>query len=320
MDVLGDILRSVDVFSHSLGTFSFAPPWSFTIAETKPWCSYISILFEGDFWLTMEDREPVQLRPGDAFLVTSGRAFQISSDPTLEPLPLDKIWREKGLPGPRVAPSRPLHLDWGSGSSRTRVFTTAFTIQDPAHNPLLSLLPKAILVRREQSDLNIWADAARRFCEREAQSDLPGFSATSLNLIEMILASFIRAFVNSETALDSSWMKGLSDPRIGQALVIMQSRCGEPWTVPLLAEEVGMARSTFARVFQDMVGQPPMKYLVNCRMQSAARYLIEGKMPVSAISEQVGYRSERAFRESFHQCFGLAPRDFLKHREGPPKA
>lgn len=313
MDVLGDILRSLSVFSHSLGTLSLAQPWSLAVPAMRPWCTIATVLLEGDLWITVGRQEPLQLEPGDAFMVTGGNAFRISSDPALAPLPMDQIWRDHALPEPSVAPTKPLRMDLGSGSARTEVFTTAFTLQDPTHNPLLAQLPPLIVVRRGQGDLSIWADAARSFCEREARNDSPGFSSTSLNLIKMFLGGFIRAFVNSQTTLDPSWMRGLSDPRIGQALALMQLRCEERWTVATLAEEVGMTRSTFARVFHDLVGQAPMKYLVDCRMQAAVRYLMERQMRISEVSERVGYHSERAFRQAFRQCFGAAPVDYVRY-------
>jgi AraC-like DNA-binding protein len=312
MDVLGEVLRSLNVFSHSLGTLSLAAPWSLAVPASRPWCTIATTLLEGDFWVVLDKQAPVQLKPGDAFMVTNGAAFRVCSDPALAPLPMDQIWRDKGLPEPSVAPTKPLHMDWGSGTAHTEVFTTAFTVQDPTHNPLLAQLPPLIVVRRGESDLDIWADAARRFCERETDGDAPGFSATSLNLIKMILGCFIRAYVNSQARLDPSWMKGLSDPRIGRALAIMQLRCEEHWTVATLADEVGMARSTFARVFHELVGKAPMKYLVDCRMQAAVAYLVDKQLRISEVSERVGYHSERAFRQAFRQCFGAAPGGYVR--------
>jgi len=312
MDVLGEVLRSLNVFSHSLGTLSLARPWSLAVPASRPWCTIATTVFEGEFWVSVDKQAPVLLKPGDAFMVTGGTAFTISSDPTLTPLPMDRIWRDQGLPEPSVAPSEPLHMEWGSGPERTEAFSTAFTLQDPTHNPLLAQLPSLIVVRRGESDLDIWAEAARRFCARETGGDPRGFSATSLNLIRMILGCFIRAYVNSQARPDPSWMKGLSDPRIGRALAIMQLRCEERWTVAMLADEVGMARSTFARVFHELVGKAPMKYLVDCRMQSAVRYLVEKQMRISEVSERVGYHSERAFRQAFRQCFGAAPAGYVR--------
>jgi AraC-like DNA-binding protein len=44
--------------------------------------------------------------------------------------------------------------------------------------------------------------------------------------------------------------------------------------------------------------------------------LLERQLSISEISETVGYRSERAFRQAFRQRFGIAPRDYAKaHRD-----
>jgi AraC-like DNA-binding protein len=161
--------------------------------------------------------------------------------------------------------------------------------------------------------------AAMRFCERESLDGSPGFSATALHLTELIFSSFVRAHLNTDKSLTPSWLKGLSDRRVGQALAIMHLRCDEHWTVSLLAEEVSMARSSFARAFHQLVGQSPMEYLVDCRIQLAAHYLLERQLSVSAISEAVGYRSERAFRQAFRQRFGMVPRDYVKRNNTPDR-
>src|SRR5688572_19577662 len=154
MDVLGEVLRSLNVFSHSLGTLSLAPPWSLAVPASQPWCTIASTLLEGEAWVGLDSHPYSHLEPGDSYLVTRGSAFRITSDPALTPLPLDQIWRDKGLPEPSVAPTRPLHMEWGRGSSCTEIFTTAFTLHDPTHNSLLALLPPLILVRRDQSDIS----------------------------------------------------------------------------------------------------------------------------------------------------------------------
>lgn len=110
-------------------------------------------------------------------------------------------------------------------------------------------------------------------------------------------------------------MRGLSDSRIGLALSIMHTRCEEPWSAVAMAAEVGMSRASFARTFKSLVGQSPMDYLTDCRMQRAAQYLLSGNLAIGYISELIGYHSERAFRQAFMQRFGVTPRDYRKQEQ-----
>jgi len=281
-----------------------------------PGFTYVFSVTRGNFWLNIDNGTPVKLESGDIVLLTGGKAFQFGSDPGLPPTDFVPAWLQQGLPHVGEVRNKPIHFEWGSGQPHTQLFTMLFIIQEPAQHPLLALLPTVIPIKRDSCDLDIWMDAAMRFCERESLDGSPGFSATALHLTELIFSSFVRAHLNTKKSLTPSWLKGLSDRRIGQALAIMHLRCDEHWTAPLLADEVGMARSSFARTFHHLVGQSPMEYLVDCRIQLAARYLLERQLSVSDISEAVGYRSERAFRQAFRQRFDMAPRDYVKvHRD-----
>jgi AraC-like DNA-binding protein len=95
----------------------------------------------------------------------------------------------------------------------------------------------------------------------------------------------------------------LRDPVVGQALGALHGATSEQWTVERLARLVGLSRSVFAARFTEMVGQPPMQYLVLWRMQLASRLLIEGSQ-VAAVAGAVGYESEAAFSRAFKKLVG----------------
>ena len=82
----------------------------------------------------------------------------------------------------------------------------------------------------------------------------------------------------------------------------------------MLAHEVGLSRSALAERFTHLVGQPPMQYLANWRMQLAANYLVSGNDSVAAIAERVGYESEAAFSRAFKKMVGTSPSQWRKQR------
>ena len=65
-----------------------------------------------------------------------------------------------------------------------------------------------------------------------------------------------------------------SDPRLSPALQAMHANAGQPWTVDELAKLANMSRATFARVFQQALGQAPMTYLSDWRMTLARDLLL----------------------------------------------
>lgn len=317
MDLLGDVLGSLTIFSQAVGTFDVAAPWAFSVEAKPPTFVFAFSIIEGDFWLRVQGQDPVRLGTGDSALLTGGLAHVYGSAADIAPLSLERFWVEQHLPGGwEVAKSSPIYLKQGEGTTRTRFFITAFMVQEPARNPVLAELPALILVPRGAGGFDLWLDAATRFCEREHGLASPGFSATAKHLTELMFSSLVRAHVGTAKAVGPGWMRGLSNPQIGRALAIMHQRPGERWSAAGLAEEVGMSRATFARKFRVLVGRSPIDYLTDCRMQHAAQMIIEGRQPVGRLAEKLGYRSERAFREAFRQRFGLSPSRYRQcHRD-----
>ena len=60
------------------------------------------------------------------------------------------------------------------------------------------------------------------------------------------------------------------------------------------------------------VGQPPMQYLTNWRMQLAANLLLTGLDSIAEIAETIGYESEAAFSRAFKRAVGMPPSDWRK--------
>jgi AraC-like DNA-binding protein len=56
-----------------------------------------------------------------------------------------------------------------------------------------------------------------------------------------------------------------------------------------------------------MIGQPPMQYLTNWRMQVAATLLRNTNAPVASVALDVGYDSEAAFARAFKRLVGRPP-------------
>jgi AraC family transcriptional regulator, alkane utilization regulator len=88
---------------------------------------------------------------------------------------------------------------------------------------------------------------------------------------------------------------------------VLHDRPGHPWTLDELAREAASSRSSVAKRFTELVGQPPMQYLAQWRMQVAANRLTGSTAKLAAIAAEVGYESEAAFSRAFKRETGLSP-------------
>jgi len=107
-------------------------------------------------------------------------------------------------------------------------------------------------------------------------------------------------------------LAGLRDEVIGRVLSLIHARPGHPWTLEELAREANSSRTSVAKRFAELVGQPPMQYLTQWRMQVAANLLSQTDAKMNAIAGDVGYDSEAAFSRAFKKATGVAPGSWRK--------
>ena len=78
-----------------------------------------------------------------------------------------------------------------------------------------------------------------------------------------------------------------------------------------LAHDAGMSPFHFARVFRELSGLPPHRYLVRRRMTAAAQLVRDGAS-VTDTCYAVGFQSLSHFVHTFRRTFGVAPSRFVR--------
>ena len=104
-----------------------------------------------------------------------------------------------------------------------------------------------------------------------------------------------------------SWLGGLSDPVISQALTKLHQDPAREWTTATLAAETAVSRATLSRRFPEVVGQTPAAYLTQWRMDLAAQRLRDTDNDLETIACSVGYTSVYAFSRAFSRTRGEPP-------------
>jgi AraC-like DNA-binding protein len=99
---------------------------------------------------------------------------------------------------------------------------------------------------------------------------------------------------------------------LGTALSALHDKVDAPWTVESLAESAGMSRSAFAARFKELLGQTPLEYVTEWRMQKAMQLLEQRDKKLIDIARSVGYESDAAFSKAFKRVVGANPGEYLK--------
>src|SRR6266545_4124360 len=141
---------------------------------------------------------------------------------------------------------------------------------------------------------------------REMAHGEPGQRTVLDRLLDVLVVLGLRTGL-ARSVSAPAWFRAASDPRLSPALQAMHANPGEPWTVDDLARLSNMSRATFARVFQQALGQAPMKYLADWRMTLARDLLLDQDTPLADIAERVGYSSLYAFAAAFRRHHGQPP-------------
>lgn len=130
-------------------------------------------------------------------------------------------------------------------------------------------------------------------------------------LADVLFIQMLRARIASRAeSCNKGWLQAVFDPQIGLALKSMHENVAAPWRVETLAAACGMSRSAFAQKFKGLVGETPLEYLTNWRMQKATAFLRDGNKKLFGVAKSVGYDSDAAFSKAFKRVFGVAPKKY----------
>lgn len=90
----------------------------------------------------------------------------------------------------------------------------------------------------------------------------------------------------------------------------MHTNLGQELTIDDMARTAMFSKFHFTRVFRDVTGTSPGRYLSALRLQEAKRLLLQTNFSVADISSQVGYSSVGTFSSRFKSCVGVSPSMF----------
>jgi len=94
--------------------------------------------------------------------------------------------------------------------------------------------------------------------------------------------------------------------RVDAARELMHLRFAEPLTIDALSREVAISPFHFSRVFRELTGMPPHRYLVKVRLAAAARAL-RGGASVTRAAQDAGFGNLSQFIRQFRRAHGVSP-------------
>jgi AraC-like DNA-binding protein len=322
-DVLSDLLRAVRLRGALFYYIEGSDPW---VAEAPPAREIIPAIMpgvdhmiefhgvaSGSCWAALTGEPPVLLEEGDVVLFPQGDAHVMSSARGLrtERVDLGTYFapRPPQLPfslsvtreGPAIG-----RLEIG-GRPNTTLACGFLGCDARPFNPLLASLPRVLHMPGIAAGSGSWIAHFLRTAVDESSRRRPGGEAVLERMCEMMFVEVLRRYVDTLPPGQTGWLAGMRDPSVGRALALFHERPAERWTLERLGEEAGLSRSVLHERFVHFIGQPPMQYLGQWRMQLAAGRLHDSDAKLIEVALDVGYESEAAFSRAFRRATGESP-------------
>lgn len=100
------------------------------------------------------------------------------------------------------------------------------------------------------------------------------------------------------------------DERIKKVVQYIHQDIAKPHSIETLSQVACLSPTQFKYLFSQDMSLSPLKYLAKLRMEKARTLLTNTDMPISRISEEVGFSNPSSFTRSFTGYFGSTPKSF----------
>lgn len=319
MDPITDIFTTMHVAAAVHSRVEATAPWGFIrqASDTEAGSAdlngkkispslfaHFGMVARGNCWLSVDGiADPIPLTGGDCFLVAPGTSYILRDDPGTTPVSFCQVAPKNGR---NVA-------HYGGGGTPTTIISGFLSFETASLKPVTQLLPNLILIKADQAHA-LALHTTLQLLASEMSEQRPGSEVVSNRLAEVLFIQTLRAHIASGgDCCNQGWLRAIFDPRVGAAMRSIHENVNNPWTVESLAGAAGMSRSAFAYRFKELLGQTPLDYLTQWRMQKAIQLLQQDDRKLVDVAQSVGYESDAAFSKAFKRILGVTPGDYRRN-------
>ncbi|MEU8551630.1 AraC family transcriptional regulator [Streptomyces roseoverticillatus] len=287
MDPFDDLLRGVRANGAVFGGSVLSPPWALRFTDD----AFLTLCapLRGEGWIVLADGTAQRVAQGDVAIVRGPEPFVFADDPGTP----DELVREVSCSGT------------GGVDGSTVLMAGAYRVPGEVPRRLLRVLPPLLVVPDEQD-----CSSMCTYLETQLAAGLPERQIVVDRLLDWLLVCILREWFDRPEAASPAWYRALGDEVAGPVLRAMHEAPDRPWTLASLAAVAGVSRSTFAKRFHELLGEPPLAYLTEWRMTLAADLLGEPGTTLASVARRVGYADPFGFSAAFKRVRGVSPSEY----------
>tara|TARA_A100000164_G_C21887843_1_gene763719 strand:- start:315 stop:1292 length:978 start_codon:yes stop_codon:yes gene_type:complete len=130
------------------------------------------------------------------------------------------------------------------------------------------------------------------------------------DLVQQISEQFTCERVRTENDPQRAPLKyliGASQPRLIEAVAIMETNIEEPLGLDAISESVGISRRQLERLFNRYLHRSPSRYYLELRLSRARLLLLQSSMPMIEIAISCGFSTAPHFSKCYSDIYGNPP-------------
>jgi AraC-like DNA-binding protein len=314
MDALSELLRSVKLSGAMFFVAECSKPWRVVSPPAATLGRYdaphaspdieFHLVMEGTGYIRVgEERTP--FAAGDLLMVPHGDEHEMGNGVggalyNASPGIADLL--KGGLAYSRI----------GGGGDQTRLVCGYLACDAGLIAPVVAGLPHVVRVHLRNDAAGEWLERSIQHAVLRVQEAAPGSDVILARLAEVVFTEALQRYVMQLPSGRTGWLAGAGDATVGSALAALHNKPAHAWTLDELAQRAGVSRSALTERFARYLGQSPMAYLADWRLELAAEALRTSSRSVLQVASEVGYESEAAFNRAFKRKFGAPPAQYRR--------
>lgn len=297
MDPLDDVFAAMRLQSALYSRLIPRAPWGVSFVKSQS--IRFGFMVAGSGWLVVEGvEEPVFLQQGEGFIVKPQILFSLRDAPTSPTRWCEEVFADCGGKNAR----------FGGKGEAAEILCGYLTFDASGADPLLSLLPDVVTLPADATRSPL-LEATLNLLALETLEQNLGSRIVISRLADVLFVQAIRAHCLREQP-QQGWMAALADARLRGVIQKMHQNMAHGWTLPQLATQAGMSRSSFAAYFKSVTGGTPGEYLTQWRMYRTRCLLRHPQLTLTTIAERVGYDSAITLGRAFKRFQGMTPGEY----------
>ena len=130
--------------------------------------------------------------------------------------------------------------------------------------------------------------------------------AIALDVASLFIYDQAQVAETPQRQVSMGWL-GWREPRLREAVALMEERLGEPLPMAEVAAAVGCSPRRLEELFKARLGIGPYGYFLTLRLNAGRRLVLETGLTMAEIADATGFSSGSAFARAFRAQFGTSP-------------